>query len=147
MARVMTIAIALSAVACDNPFSASGPEGLDEARQHWVEKGISSYTLTVSQDCFCVEEARGPFRVVVRNGAVVSVTDPATGAPRTASEFVPLTVEELFARIEEAMAAGTRELEVEYDRDLGYPVEIVINRSGIPVDAGMVITVLEFVRQ
>ena len=147
MARVMTIAVALSAVACDNPFSASGADDVDEARQHWAGQRISDYAFTVSQDCFCVEDARGPFRVTVRNGAVVSVTDPATGAPRTASQFVPLTVDALFDRVEQAVAEGIRELDVEYDQDLGYPVEIVINRSGIPADAGMTITAREFVRQ
>jgi hypothetical protein len=143
----MTLAIALSGVACDsNPFSASGADDLDEARRHWAEKRISSYTFTVSQDCFCVEDARGPFRVRVSGGAVVSVTDPVTGAPRVASEFVPLTVDELFDRVEQAVADGVRELEVEYHRDLGYPVEIEINRSQQLVDAAIIITVSGFER-
>ena len=138
---------AIALTACDNPFSASGPDDLDEARRHWSEQRVAGYTFTVTQDCFCVEDARGSFRVTVANGAVVSVTDPATGAPRTASEFVPLTVEALFDRVEQAVAEGVREIDVEYDRELGYPVEIEINRSQQPVDAAVIITVTDFVRQ
>ena len=146
MARVMTIAIALSAVACDNPFSASGPEGLDEARQHWVAKGISSYTLTVSQDCFCVEDARGSFRVVVDGGRVSSVTDPATGAPRSASPFVPLTVEALFDRVQQAIDEGVKELDVRYHPNFGYPLAIEIDLSQQPVDGGLEIHASELSR-
>lgn len=141
------VVAALTLTACDNPFSASGPEGLDEARRHWADQRVSRYTFTVTQDCFCVEDARGSFRVTVADGAVVSVTDPATGAPRTASEFVPLTVEALFDRVEQAVAEGVREIDVEYDRELGYPVEIEINRSQIAVDGGIIITASDLVRQ
>lgn len=143
----MIVVLALALAGCDNPFSPSGPEDVDDARRHWAEQRISSYAFTVTQDCFCVEDARGPFRVAVSNGAVVSVTDPATGAPRAASEFVPLTVEALFDRVEQAVAEGVREIDVEYDRELGYPVEIEINRSQQPVDAAIIITVSNFVRQ
>ena len=142
----MMVVLALGLGACDNPFSPSGPEDLDEARRHWADERVSSYTFTVSQDCFCVEEARGRFRVTVTNGAVTSITDPATGAPRTASRFVPLTVEALFDRVEQAVNEGVRELDVEYDPDLGYPVEIEINRSQQAVDAAIIITARDLVR-
>ena len=50
------------------------------------------------------------------------MTDPETGAPRTPSPFVPLTVEDLFAKVEEAIdrdaAASSRS---RYDPELGYP--------------------------
>ena len=38
-----------------------------------------SYRMRVMQECYCPEEFIGPFDVVVRNGAAVSVTDTRNG--------------------------------------------------------------------
>jgi hypothetical protein len=131
------ILMALAAAACDNP--ASPTDDLEDARRTWRRQGVESYAFTVSQDCFCVEDARGPFRVRIATGAVVSVTDPDTGAPRAASEFVPLTVEALFDTVQQAIDEGVDELDVRYDPTLGYPIVIEINLSQQPVDGGIVI--------
>lgn len=138
MARLLTIALSLSAAACANPFSASGAGDLEDAREKWSRERVASYSFTVTVGCFCTEDTRGPFRVTVSNGVVASITDPATGAPRTASQFVPLTVEALFARVEEAIE-NDDELDVRYDGDLGYPRKIEINLSQQPVDGGVTI--------
>ena len=106
MARNLTVVLALAAAGCDNPFSPT--DDLEDARRVGGARASTSYTFTVHQDCFCIGEARGPFRVVVSRGAVVSVTDPDTGAPRTASEFVPLTVEALFDRVRAGHRRGCR---------------------------------------
>ena len=128
------VVLALFAAACDNPLSPT--DDLEEARRKWRREGISTYSFTVTQSCFCVEDARGPFRVTVSGGAVVSVTDPASGAPRAVSEFVPLTVEALFDRVQMAIDDDD-ELDVRYDADLGYPRRIEINLSQQPVDGGL----------
>src|SRR5688500_13168982 len=96
MARLFMVVLAVAAAACDNP--ASPTDDLEDARRTWRRQGIENYSFTVHQDCFCVEDARGPFRVRIASSVIVSVTDPATGAPRAASTFVPLTVEMLFDR-------------------------------------------------
>ena len=144
-ARPFIFMLAVAAAGCaSNPFSSSDEgENLQEARRAWSQKGYESYTFTVRQDCFCVEESRGPFRVTVIRGSVASVTDPATGAPRTANEFVPLTVEALFDRVEQAMDDEVDELDVRYDAGLGYPRLIEINRSRQAVDAAVIIEASE----
>jgi hypothetical protein len=140
----LTVVLALAAAGCDNPFSPT--DDLEDARRTWERQGIQSYSLTVHQDCFCPEDVRGPFRVRVVSGVVVSVTDPATGAPRSASAFTPLTVEALFDRVQQAIDEGVRELDVRYDPELGYPREIEINLSQQAVDAGIVIQASDLVR-
>jgi hypothetical protein len=146
MARLLTIALSLSAAACENPFSASSADQLEDAREKWSRERIASYSFTVRVGCFCPGDTRGPFRVTVSNGAVTSITDPATGAPRAASRFVPLTVEALFARVQQAIDDGVEELDVRYHAELGYPVTIEINLSQQPVDGGVVITASDLVR-
>ena len=139
MARRSMIVLTLAAAACDNP--ASPTDDLEDARRTWRRQAIQNYSFTVHQDCFCPEDVRGPFRVRVASGVIVSVTDPVTGAPRGASAFVPLTVEALFDRVQQAIDDGMDELDVRYDSTLGYPVVIEINLSQQAVDAGIVIRV------
>jgi hypothetical protein len=137
MARRLMIVLTLAAAACDNP--ASPTDDLEDARRTWRRQGVQNYSFTVHQDCFCPEDVRGPFRVRVASSVIVSVTDPATGAPRGASAFVPLTVEMLFDRVQQAIDDGIDELDVRYDPTLGYPLVIEINLSQQAVDAGIVI--------
>ena len=132
LTRTAAVVLALALGACGNPFSSSGPEeDLEVARRAWSRQGITSYRFTVNVLCFCIE--RGPFAVVVEQGRVVSVTD-AEGAPRTPNEFVPLTVEALFAKVEDAIDRDAHDLEVRYDPRLGYPLEIAIDFVELAID-------------
>ena len=122
-AAVVAAVVALSA--CDNPM---GPDDdLEEARQKWSRQGFDSYRFTVSQLCFCGPDVRGTFRVVIQRGQVASVTDAQTGEPRTPHPAVPLTVEALFQKIEDAIDEDADEIDVRYDPALGYPQEIAID--------------------
>ena len=131
----IVLAAALPLAGCGNPSSPSGPEGdLEEARRTWSGQGIDSYTFEVSQLCFCVAESRGTFAVTVVRGNVVSVTDAETGAPRTPGPFVPLTVEALFAKVEDALDRDAARIDVRYDPRLGYPQEIAIDFIALAID-------------
>jgi uncharacterized protein DUF6174 len=123
VARRLMAVLALAAAACDNPLSPTGD--LEDARRTWSRQGITSYRFTVNVLCFCI--SRGPFAVVVERGSVTSVTDPATGEPRTPDAFVPLTVEALFAKVEDAIESDADEIDVRYHATLGYPEEIAID--------------------
>jgi hypothetical protein len=134
-APFVLLALALSLAGCGSPSSPSGAEEeLEEARRTWSRQGYDSYTFKVSQFCFCVSEARGTFAVTVIRGEVVSVTDAETGAPRTPSPFVPLTVEALFAKVDDAIESDAAQLEVRYDPALGYPQEIAIDFIELAID-------------
>jgi hypothetical protein len=126
--RAAVLAFAVAVAGCGSPFSPSGPErDLEEARRTWSRQGIDSYRFEVSQLCFCGPDTHGTFAVVVVRGRVTSVTDAETGAPRTPNPFVPLTVEALFAKVEDAIDQDADRLEVRYDPRLGYPLEIAID--------------------
>jgi hypothetical protein len=131
----IVLALALALTGCGSPSSPSGPEGdLEEARRTWSRQGYDSYTFKVSQFCFCVAESRGTFAVTVIRGRVASVTDVETGAPGTPGPLVPLTVEALFAKVEDAIDRDAARIEVRYDPRLGYPQEIAIDFVELAVD-------------
>jgi uncharacterized protein DUF6174 len=142
-ARSVVLALALALAGCESPFSPT--DELEEARRTWRQQGIASYRFTVSQFCFCVAEGRGTFDVVVEQGRVVSVADAETGAPRTPHPAVPLTVEALFAKVEEAIDADADEIEVRYDPRLGYPLEIAIDFIAGAIDDEVTYTASDLV--
>lgn len=134
-ARAAALVLVSALAACDGPLDPTGVEGdLADARRTWSRQGSASYRFTVSQLCFCGPDARGTFAVVVQGGRVTSVRDAETGAPRTPHPGVPLTVEALFEKVEEAIDLDADDLEVRYHPELGYPLEIAIDYVELAVD-------------
>ena len=126
--------------ACGNP---NAPDDVEDAQRTWNEQGITSYRLVFDRVCFCLTDHAGRFVVVVVDGTVVSVTDPATGLERVRSDEVAYTVPALFDLIEREHRQGADEVDVEYHRELGYPLTIRIDRVRQATDDELEVTVLE----
>ncbi len=130
--RVVAALLALLAACGD----ATGPGGgLSAARARWAQRGPTSYTVTVLRGCECLPEMTGPVVIIVRDGAVVSRTYVATGAPVASplAEQFP-SVEQMFARIVAARRADVARLQVVYDPALGHPVRVSIDPDAMVVD-------------
>lgn len=127
--RGAALVLALSLSGCVGPFSPSGPEkkALEDARRLWDRQQIASYTFRVRQVCFCVPSVRAPLAVVVEQGRVTSIVDAETGAPVQPEPFIPTTVDALFAAVEDAIDRDAARIDVRYDPQLGYPLEINID--------------------
>jgi hypothetical protein len=140
------VVLALAAAGCDSPVSPSGPEGdLEAARRKWARQVILNYRFTVNALCFCIQ--RGPLAVTVEQGRVTSLTDPVTGAVRPYPHpAMPLTVDDLFATIEQAMRDGADEVAVRYHPQLGYPEEIAIDYIEHAIDDEVTYTASGLVR-
>jgi hypothetical protein len=67
--------------------------------------------------------------VTVQQGRVTSLTDAETGAPFGGDPLMPVTVEGLFAAIDDALDRDADQVTVQYDPQLGYPLEIAIDFS------------------
>lgn len=136
-------AIVIGLLACT---SATAPESeLAAARQRWTEHRPTSYTYTLARDCFCTPEMRGPVVITVQDGAVVSRVYVSTGSPVAAayqSLFPP--IEGVFNLVDEAIRQDVEQLDVDYHRTLGYPVNIAIDLHLRPVDGGLVVTASDF---
>ena len=122
-------ALALPAVlaACAGGRSpALPPAGLDQARARWAEAGVRSYDFVYERICFCTPDARGPFAVSVRDGAVAAVRN--TAVPDSAvGAHSRLRVEDLFDVLGAAYDARAHYVRVVYDRRYGYPLQFFVD--------------------
>ena len=117
------------------------PTGLADERaelranhERWRAQGIASYSYVVQQSCFCPSSVTEPLRVTVRQGEVVAVAEAATLAPRAVDRSRALTVEDLFARVEDALDRGAAGLSVTYHPERGYPTSISIDYDERAID-------------
>lgn len=142
--RLTALLFALSAAACARPAAPSSEPApaqtgaVAQARARWAAQGTDDYRYVFERMCFCL--GRGPARVEVRDGRVVSVTDPATGQPATDVQPYVETVETLFDKLAEAERDGSLG-EVTYDPALGYPSEATI--GNLAADAGVTYRIRE----
>ena len=95
------------------------------ARAKWADAALDGYTMTITRSCFCPPEYRGPYRVVMDGGEAASVT--YEGRPSDVGE--PPSVDALFALLESAYAEGAARVDVTYHDELGYPIELYIDRD------------------
>jgi hypothetical protein len=116
--------LTLFAPSCDS----LGPERseLERARALWEANGPSDYVYTVERLCFC--GYRGPARVTVEDGAVVSIVYLADDEPpvELTEELFP-TVDGLFDILEDAIARDAHSISATYDPEMGVPVEFFID--------------------
>ncbi len=113
---------------------------LKQAQALWEAAGVASYRFRVEVGCFCLEEYRGPFTVVVRNGAV-----EATRNGEPVAEFAPtgyFTVPGLFDAVERF--AYSDAITVRYHPDFGFPVIIDADPVANAIDEELRILVTDF---
>ena len=113
---------------------------LEQARQVWTANGPDSYSYQVEVRCFCPEEYRGPFTVVVRDDVVESTHDG-----EQVSEFAPteyFTVSGLFDAVE--AFAFSDSIIVSYDVDFGFPALIDADPVANAIDEEQEILVTQF---
>ncbi|WP_448270287.1 DUF6174 domain-containing protein [Nostoc sp. DSM 114159] len=104
-----------------------------------------NYSITVSNSCFCIPDARGPVVIRVRNGQPISVTSVATGKPVNPEFFQKYdTIPELFNVIQDAINRKAFNLDVEYNAKLGYPTKINIDYNSQIADEEIFLTIENF---
>jgi uncharacterized protein DUF6174 len=117
---------------------ATGP--LDELlanRGKWLGHAIPSYTIDASRYCFCPQIWPQPVRLRVVDGVIVEGVVVATGDTLTPAELATSgyrTVDDLFDVVLDALARHAATLQVTYDAELGYPLEIAIDYDLRAVD-------------
>jgi hypothetical protein len=94
---------------------------LDSARAQWENSGPASYRFHVELQCFCGDQHRGPFDVLVLDGVVVEARLDGKAAAASAP-YDYFTVTDLFAAVERfAFSDG---ITVDYDPNFGFPAII-----------------------
>lgn len=99
--------------------STEAEQEFENALGRWRRAGLVNYSYRSTVSCFCASEYIIPMTVTVRNGAVVSVVDRATGASRPLTYRV--TIDSLFSTAAEEIRVRPERLQVTYDVALGFP--------------------------
>lgn len=111
----------------DGGASADTPaarDDLEAARERWADAALEAYEMTLQRICFCpTPDYTGPFEVTVRDGKLASVV--LNGAE--VDDERGITVEGLFALIEEAYDRDAASVVVEYDERMGHPTSLSID--------------------
>ncbi len=94
-------------------------QDFDKALTRWRRAALVNYSFRRTVSCFCVPEYTFPMTVTVRNRAVVSVVDRATGAVRPLN--YGLSIDSLFNIAAEEIHLRPERLQVTYDVALGFP--------------------------
>jgi len=114
---------------------------LQRSEKLWQSQNLKSYDFTLTRQCFCPEEWRGPVNISVRNGTVTSVTYTTSGQAAEADRFGDVdTIDELFDVIRDAYEGNNtfdqkaEAVNVTYHPELGYPQTIYIDVSTMIAD-------------
>ena len=114
---------------------------LNANRLLWQAQNVDTYLLTYQVLCFCLW--RDPIVAEVAGGTIVQLVDQ-DGTPLDPETTFSFTVEDLFDRIEAALARPADRLLVTYDLNLGIPVHLEIDQSFMIADEEITIDVLNF---
>jgi hypothetical protein len=87
----------------------------------WNRKNITNYSYTLTVNCFCVIERRGPHLIKVKDNKIVSVNGQPYNLEQTG--MLP-TVNELFQIIQTKLAQKPFDQRLEYHPSLGYPTSV-----------------------
>lgn len=115
----------------------------------WKAAKITNYSYTLQYAGFLSPDATTPIKIVVKNGKVVSALTESLSSE--ADSPVPvdataraLTVEQLFAKIQDAIKSKVAKIEVKYGAS-GMPVSIYVDVSTAMADDETAITATNFV--
>ncbi len=115
------------ALACGDELT--GPEkDIRDGREAWEDAGLSSYEYEYHQSCFCALIV--PVRIIVEADSVVAAffVEGEEPLPPDQVGWLP-TVDDLFDRLEDALARDPVQYRVEYDAALGYPTSASVDVS------------------
>jgi hypothetical protein len=130
--RPRHLGAALLVVAFGQGCSDQGPDELlfaqlDAARDVWTRSRPLRYAYTLEQVCDCPPDEAGPVRIEVDGGSVLSRTyGSGAEVPGGLAGLFP-TVDQLFALIDDAIAASAWDVRASYDPGTGVPLSVRID--------------------
>ena len=126
---IPAVALLLVAASCDGRLllpSVERTRDLAEARAKWRSQRLSNYEYTLQRLCFCGETR--PMRVTVADGRVQSVRPEGELLPLPGAEAGQYpSIDGLFDIVASALAIPAHLVDVEFDRDRGFPHSIAID--------------------
>ena len=118
---------------------------LDENRTLWHQAGINDYRYTYRRSCFCAPQE--DIVTVVKGGIIAEAFFTPSGTPLSADQIGNVvTIDRLFAIIQQAIDNKAAKLGVTYHADLGYPEKVYIDQVASIADEEITHMVLELQR-
>jgi hypothetical protein len=140
---LVCVSVLLSCGDADGPGVPNAWSELHAARWRWSMSGVVDYEYGYTRLCECLPTDLSEPRIEVRNGAIVRVWDERSGAEVPVDRYGwYLTVTALFAAIENAIAEGVHQLDVDYDPTLGYPLTLFIDYDAQMADEELILTTI-----
>lgn len=137
---VLSIFLFLLVILVSSCGSSANSE-LERNEKLWKEQDLTSYDFTLTRQCFCPEDWRGPVNIAVRNSQATSVTYVSNGQVATTEKFSDVdTVEKLFGVLRDAYEGKNtfdqkaKTVNVTYHPEMGYPLTIYIDVSEMIAD-------------
>lgn len=127
---VGALMVAAAAAGCDGDPASPEASALASARARWESAGPSAYEYLYRMSCFCAPQVLETARVRVTDGEVTDVylvESDVAASPDTWGLYA--TIDGLFDRLAQNLAAGPAQFEVTYDGALGYPTTAVVDIS------------------
>lgn len=134
------ISIALALVMLGSCSENLAAADLEQMRDTWRRLEPVEYTYEVAFDCFCPEDALGPFQVAAQGG----VTRVTGNGSVMDDSFLPVDpdIASLFGFIEANLGADL--LEVRYSSEYGYPMSITVDPAADVFDDELTVRISEF---
>jgi hypothetical protein len=140
--RIWAGAVLLAALAGTAQADTSHQE-FAAALQKWQAAGIHDYSFTLFQSCECLY--REAIRITVQGDRVRSATNAEGGAAVRPSEVgMPLTMTEIFQKIEAAYARPADHIKLRLNKDYGYPERVFIDYIAMMADDELIYDISEF---
>ena len=119
-------------------------EQLSNHLEDWKSLGIQGYSMTVHIGCFCI--INGPVEVTVKGGEITRAYSLQYERELTLQELESpyLSIHSLFEYLQQQLDREFSTVEVIFDQSLHLPVDIMIDREGLPIDAGVPLQISDF---
>jgi len=119
---------------------------LETRRSTWTMKRPAAYRYVVDRDCNCERAYTEPY-VATHDGdnrsAAFTVEIESVSGEFIATPPGAVWIDDLFDLIEQSVRDG-KKVDVEYDRNLGYPASIVVHPAPAPPDSIFRVEVRDF---
>jgi hypothetical protein len=146
ISRATLVLLVVLAVGCtDEPTAETSAGKTPQAeRTRWEKAHIRDYRWSIYVGCFCDS---GTATIKVANGKPVEARQEAGPFAIEKDErfgLIPLTIEDLFDRLDDAYASGADVVDVTYDSAYGFPSELRVDPSRMTADDEMEYSVRSF---
>ena len=113
----------------------------DQQFQKWKNQKIVDYEFTLTVNCFCTIETRGPHAIVVKGGKIQSVNGENYDAVK---HYAAKTIDQLFELISVNLGRKPFSKTLEYDTKYHFPSSIYFDISQMIADEEIGYTVSDF---